>query len=40
MLFATMFRLAAHRMLDLIELLLVRDPSRAGEQPAPPDDRR
>jgi hypothetical protein len=38
MLFSTIFRLAAHRVLDVIELLVVRDRAPT-EEPLPlPDD--
>jgi len=40
MVFTKMFRLAAHRVLDLIELLVVREPPPADEGPALPADRR
>ncbi|MDH3200517.1 MAG: hypothetical protein OEM15_06455 [Myxococcales bacterium] len=40
MLFSKMFRLAAHRVLDFIELLLVRESPPSDEEPALPADRR
>ncbi len=40
MLLSTMFRLAAHRVLDLIELLVVRESPPTDEKPALPADHR
>ncbi len=40
MLLPTMFRFAAHRVLDLIELLVVRDQSPTDEPSTLPDDPR